>query len=154
MSDTMDGQKLGQTAPKQVLKKAGEFLKEYKELLAAIGFFAGGIFWVLGYFATKEELKGLRELTSGQNKVMSCLLQRHVQILEGEQELKSARDDLVTVMADLRKQTPGRGQPSEADVRNISRLEQQRDDIKGKITAAEKSVADARGAIMFSECEK
>ena len=77
-----------------------------------------------------------------------------MQILEGEQELKSARDNLVTVMADLRKQTPSRGQPSEADVRNMSRLEQQRDDIKGKIAAAEKSVADARGAIMFSECEK
>jgi hypothetical protein len=153
-SDATDGPNSGGATPIRALKKILDFLKEYKELFAAIAFFAGGVLWILGYFATKEELGALKDNTSKQNQTMSCLLRRHVQLLEGEQESKIARDDLLTVMADLRKQTPNRGTPSEADIRNISRLEQQRDEIKSKLSTAEKSVAEAKGAIMFRECEK
>ena len=96
----------------------------------------------------------LKDTTSRQNQTMSCLLRRHVQLLEGEQEAKIARDDLLTVMGNLKKQTPTRGTPSETDIRNISMLEQQRDEIKGRLNTAEKSVAEAKGAIMFRECEK
>jgi hypothetical protein len=130
------------------------FLKEYKELFAAIGFFAGSILWVFGYFATKEELGTLKDNTTKQNKTITCLLQRHVQLLEGEQDIKFAKDELIVALSDLKKQSPTHGQPSEGDIRTISRLEQQRDDIKNRLAEAEKSVSEAKGAIMFRECEK
>ena len=52
------GSDTAQTIPIGPIQKILEFLKEYKELFAAVAFFAGGILWILGYFATKEELGG------------------------------------------------------------------------------------------------
>lgn len=152
MSESTEKQDQG--APTRPLGMALRFLKDYKELFAAIAFFIGGTFWILGYFATKEELKNLKDVTAAQNQTWSCLLKTHVQLLEGEQDLKIARDDLVTVMGNLQRQTPTRRQPTEFDVREISRLQQQKVDIQNQLAAAEKSVADAKRAIMFRECDK
>ena len=66
-------------------------LDKYKELFAAIFFFVGGAVWIFQYFATKDELKSLREISAKQNNVISCLLDRHVQALEDEFELKTIR---------------------------------------------------------------
>src|ERR1700730_1174980 len=79
------------------------FVNDYKELMTTIAFFVGGILWVFGYFATKEEFHGLRDATSSQNKIMHCLLQKHVQLLEKTQELKINHDELINVEAKLRK---------------------------------------------------
>jgi hypothetical protein len=38
------------------------YLKDFKELIDIIVFLASGAVWTLDYFATKDELKSLREL--------------------------------------------------------------------------------------------
>jgi hypothetical protein len=137
-----------------LLEKILPVLKEYKELVTALAFFAGGILWVFGYFATKDELHALRDGTSAQNKLVICLLEKHVQLLEGEQVAKISRDDLIVVMTELSKQKPRRAQFSENDINNVVKLEQQRDDIKKKLDAAEKTILAAKESIMFRACEK
>src|SRR5271154_7189725 len=87
------------------LKTFIAFVKDYKELVAAIAFFVGGIFWVFGYFATKEEFHALRDATSSQNKVLICMLQMQVKLLEGELQSEVYRDELMTLKSDLRKKS-------------------------------------------------
>jgi hypothetical protein len=129
-------------------------IKEYKELIATIVFFVGGVLWIFGYFATKEELRGFREAASTQNKVLHCLLEKHVQLLEGKQKWKLSSDELMTVQEDIRKQVPTSAQFSENDIRKSVRLEQQREEIRTRISSAEKEITEATNAIMYRECEK
>ena len=82
------------------------------------------------------------------------MLQKHVEILEGEQELKNNHDELARIIADLRRITPSGGQLYDSDLVNISRFEQQRDELKAGITAAENTVAEAKKQIMFRVCEQ
>jgi hypothetical protein len=130
------------------------FMKEYKELIATIVFFLGGVSWVFGYFATKEELRVFRDTASTQNKILHCVLQKHVQLLEGKQQWKVSSDELMAIQEEIRKQAPTSAQFSENDIRKIVRLEQQRDEIKASINSAEKDVAEAKNAIMYRDCEK
>jgi hypothetical protein len=41
-------------------RKFLDILKEYKELIAILVFFLGGVLWMFGYFATKQQLTELR----------------------------------------------------------------------------------------------
>jgi len=136
------------------MEKAIALMKEYKELAATIVFFAGGVLWIFGYFATKEELRTFRETASDQNKTLHCLLQKHVQLLGGKQILKTSSDDLAALQEEIRRQTPSSVQFSDSDVRKIVRLEQQRDEIKSNIAFAEKEISDATKAIMSRMCER
>jgi hypothetical protein len=36
-------------------RKFLDILKEYKELIAILVFFLGGVLWMFGYFATKQQ---------------------------------------------------------------------------------------------------
>ena len=130
------------------------FVKEYKELVATIAFFIGGILWVFGYFATKEEFRALTDSTSKQNRLLNCLLQKHVQVLAGRHVLKVSYDDLITVQEEIRKQTPSGAQFSENDIKKIVKLERQRDELKDNIASAEKEISEASRAITYRECEK
>jgi hypothetical protein len=103
---------------------------------------------------TLKDLGELRETTIKRERVLNCLLDEHVQRLQAEHESKVYHDDLLAVEEDLRRQTPRQGQPSEIDLNRVTRLGQQRDDIKRRLESAEKLEADAKGAIMFGECEK
>jgi hypothetical protein len=129
------------------------YLKDFKELIDIIVFLASGAVWTLDYFATKDELKSLREITSNQHKLINCLLDKHVQILEGEQELKNDRDELIQVMASLKNSKPSQSQLAEPDPMSVSRSEQRQKDLEQKITADENAIAIAKKAIMSRECE-
>ena len=128
------------------LRKFIGFVNEYKELLTTITFFVGGILWVFGYFATKQEFHTFREATSGQNKTLHCLLQKHVQLLDAQQVAKTSQDELMGVELEIRRQTPSGAQ---FDMRTMLKLEQQKDDIMGKLAGAKKDAAEAKKAIMF-----
>jgi len=63
MSDSTDSAK----SDRGPLETLIHYLNEYKELVTALLFFAGGAVWIADYFATKDELKSLREMSSKQN---------------------------------------------------------------------------------------
>ena len=105
-----------------------ERLKEYKELLAIIVFFLGGVFWIQGQYPTKTDLKTeIGVLSCLLDKYMSLTqlqirgrdLERQAQELKDEiaafgsdhtpslspamkQELDSKKASLTTVLADLK----------------------------------------------------
>ena len=129
-------------------------IKEYKELIATIAFFVGGVLWIFGYFATKEELRVFRDTASIQNKTLHCLLQKHVQLLEGKHKRKLSLDELVAILEDIQKHAPTSIQISENDIKKITRLEQQKEEVRTRIAAAERDVSEATNALMYRECEK
>jgi hypothetical protein len=57
-------------------------LNRYKELIAIIVFFIGGISWLYGYFATKEQVK-----------VMKCLMNTNIEYIQYQLQQKLAFDE-------------------------------------------------------------
>jgi hypothetical protein len=158
------------------LEKFLTFVKEYKELATAIALLGTGIVWVVGIFATKEELHGLRDHTYGETKKLHCLMEKRYDSIEGRALTKIYSDELMKKRAELRtldptgtqfsgydtkkisqldrRQAPGGTQFSGPDPKNVVELEQTIDDYKGKLLAAEKEQSDADQAIRNRECEK
>lgn len=70
---------------KQKDKRSGFLLilGEYKELIAIIVFFVGGILWLYGFFATKREIKELK-----------CLLNTNVSIIHNQMMNKFLLEEL------------------------------------------------------------
>jgi hypothetical protein len=141
---------IGENLP---MKTIIALLKEYKEI-GTLTFFVGGILWVFGYFATKEELRSFREASSNQNKILNCLLEKHVRLLEAKQTLRTSFEDLIAVQEEIRRQAPSGPQLLENDLRKLIKLEQQRDEIKSNMAIAEKDAAEANKSIIYRECEK
>jgi uncharacterized protein YacL (UPF0231 family) len=132
------------------------YLNEYKELITAILFFAGGAAWVFNYFATKDELKTLREISAKQNQIVNCLLQKHVVILEGTQEIKDAHDNLDRIMPDLHKlqQSEKQSQLTETEIALMSRLDEQSVELKSNIATAENRIKQAKEDLQFRKCDQ
>ena len=59
-------------------------LKEYKEFIAILVFFFGGVLWILGYFATKKQVDDLR-----------CLLNANVDFIQGKIDAASLSQLLI-----------------------------------------------------------
>jgi hypothetical protein len=125
--------------------KFNAFLKEYKELIATVSFFAVGILGVLNYFATKEELK-----------TIDCLLQNHVQFLRGMRDQKTYGDEWTetTRMRMERLKKPQKGGQSSEQLNEIAQLEGRIADLKNKRDDAEKHALDAQYALDSRACEK
>jgi hypothetical protein len=106
------------------LAKIGAVVKNYKELIASIVFFVGGItssiIWLFAYFATKEEVKTL-----------DCLLQNHVQFLRGSQDQKTYDTDLIDtdVQIERLKRHPKGAQILPDEINRIAQLERRKEDI-------------------------
>jgi hypothetical protein len=109
---------------------------------------------VFGYFATKEEFHVLRDATSAETKKLHCLLQLHYNRLEGKELTKIYQDDLMTVLEYLKQQKPSGDQFSENDTKRIIQFEQQRDELRTKLLAAENQESEAEKSIRLRECEK
>lgn len=65
-------------------------LKEYKEFIAIIAFFMGGIMWIYGFFATKNEVKVLR-----------CLMNNQIILIEARINKKFLPAELARMKAEL-----------------------------------------------------
>lgn len=74
------------TPIQRVLKVAGQ----YKEMIAIIVFFLGGLSWILGYFATKQQAKELH-----------CTMQKNVDHLDSQMQLRFYQDELIDIGRDL-----------------------------------------------------
>jgi hypothetical protein len=57
-------------------------LNRYKELIAIIVFFIGGLSWLYGYFATKEQVR-----------VMKCLMNTNIEFIQYQLQQKLAFDE-------------------------------------------------------------
>ena len=66
-------------------------LKEYKEFLVILVFFAGGASWIYGYFATKAQLNEAR-----------CLLDANIEAVTHQLKKKLLYDDILLLERDLR----------------------------------------------------
>jgi hypothetical protein len=131
-----------------------KFINKYKELFAVLFFFIGGAVWIFEYFATKDELKLLRETATTQNKVINCLLDWHGKFLEAEHELKGDEDQLQETMIELNKSSAAQGRLTEFDVGDRTKFEQRKEEIERSIVNAEKTISDAKTEIFFRGCEK
>jgi hypothetical protein len=136
------------------LQKFFAVVKDYKELATAIAILAGGISWFLAYFATKEEFHKLSETTVSETRKLHCLMEKRYDRLEGKELAKIYRDDLMAILEDLKQQKPTGTQFSEYDTKKIIQLEQQRDELKDKIRAADNQESEAERSIRLRECEK
>jgi hypothetical protein len=109
---------------------------------------------IFEYFATKDELKLLRETTAKQNKIINCLLDRHGQFLEAEHELKSEQDELQETMTELNRSSAAQGRLTGFDVGSRTKFVQHKEELDRRIADAEKTISDARTVIMFRGCEQ
>jgi hypothetical protein len=91
VNDNTDQQEINASPIQRVARK----LNEYKELLTVLVFFFGGLIWIYGFFATKEQVEETRcimnaniEFLSNQmdyNNLSSMLLQNAREQFELEQ---------------------------------------------------------------------
>jgi len=135
---------------------SGEYIRRFDQRIQRADRHNRILCWwrIFGYFATKEELRAFRDTASFQNKTLHCLLQKHVQLLEGKHKRKLSLDELVAILEDIQKHAPTSIQISENDIKKITRLEQQKEEVRTRIAAAERDVSEATNALMYRECEK
>src|SRR5262245_7951462 len=65
-------------------------LKDYKEFIAILVFFIGGILWIFGYFATKKQLDELH-----------CLMNANVDFIQGRMEAANLSQLMVQNIEEL-----------------------------------------------------
>jgi hypothetical protein len=117
------------------LKAAGE----YKEFVALVAFFMGGIFWAFAYFATKEQLKQIQcimsaNMASLQGRMNSASLQQL--LVENTQETFSLNKPVLT--------------PEE--MVKLSKLKVAAPEIARKLADAENDIAKALTKLQSGEC--
>ena len=82
-------------------------LKEYKEFVAVLVFFLGGVTWAYGVFATQQQINQLK-----------CLLNTNISLIHNQtqsrfllQELTSKQMHLAEILERQANGKPGRGDP-------------------------------------------
>jgi hypothetical protein len=119
-----------------------EALNRYKELIAIIFFFIGGISWLYGYFATKEQMR-----------VMKCLMNTNIEFIQYQLQQKLAFDERRQYDAEhLRLETSEKH--SREDDLNLHDLEQRIDLAKKKAETAISKIAEAEHILQSNECEE
>ena len=67
-------------------------LSEYRELLTVIIFFVGGVLWVFGYFATKDQLKEVK-----------CLMNANMDFIQGQMDSTNLSQILIQNLQEQRR---------------------------------------------------
>ena len=113
------------------LKSALLWLNQVKEILAIIVFFAGGLIWVVNYFATRDALDQL-----------DCFTRVNVRRLQATENVNYTQQQARTTRSDLRDQQrllkAAQAQPNPAS-EDLNAYQTQIDDLNAKI----KSFADS-----------
>src|SRR5262249_45391437 len=121
-------------------RKFLDTLKQYKELIAILVFFLGGVICVFGYFATKNQLTGLR-----------CWMVANVVFVQGRMHAASVSNLCVYDIEDLRALNEKATLNADERVRK-RRLEIARDEIARKLAAAESATVQALNKLTSGEC--
>lgn len=139
--------------PPQIVTNSGEVgqrpsnpfidaLNKYKELIAVIVFFIGGVSWLYGYFATKEQVS-----------VMKCLMNANIEFVQYQLQQKLALDERRQEDAQhLRLETAPTRTPE--DVLNMRELEQQIALAKKRAEDALSKIDEAEHILQSDACEE
>jgi hypothetical protein len=121
-------------------RKFLDTLKEYKELIAILVFFLGGVLWMFGYFATKQQLTELR-----------CWMRANVEFVQARMDGANLSDLSVKNIEDL---TALNEKPTlTADERTKKhRLEIAKDEIARKLAATESTSVAAMKKLTSGQC--
>ncbi|WP_157973675.1 hypothetical protein [Tropicimonas sp. IMCC34043] len=119
-------------------------LKDYKEFVAILVFFLGGLLWVYGVFATQKQVDQIK-----------CLLNTNISLIHNQtqsrfllQELTSKQLSLAEVIERGNAGTPHRG-----DRRLALQLETEIDLLKDKVKDAEDASAESLDLLKKSACD-
>jgi hypothetical protein len=132
-----------QAAPETLTSAVQELVKilgPWKELITILLIFGGGFVWVLGYFATKQQVTELK-----------CYARESVALARAETALKISFDELVQKTVQIEKLESRSRDPSftESDRLDLKRfqrefkdLEERRKASQARFERAEKSLTD------------
>jgi hypothetical protein len=121
---------------KTVLQKLGE----YKEFIALLAFFLGGVFWIFAYFATKEQLKSIQ-----------CLMNANLTAIQGRMDYAS----LSQLMIQNFEETASlEGKPSLTAAETVKRnqLKTAANEISRKLAEAETAISQGLNKLRSGEC--
>jgi hypothetical protein len=117
-------------------------LKDYKELIAILVFFLGGVLWMFGYFATKKQLTELR-----------CLMLTNVEFIQGSMDVASLSDLSLKNSEDLTALNDKTTLTADEKARKL-RLEMAKDEIARKIATAQSTTERSMEKLRSGECNK
>ena len=123
-------------------RKFLDILKEYKELIAILVFFLGGVLWMFGYFATKQQLTELR-----------CWMRANVEFVQGRMDAANLSDLSVKNIEELTMLSE-KGTLSASEKARKLRLEQAKDEIARKLAAAESTSVGAMKKLTSGQCSE
>jgi hypothetical protein len=136
-------------------QKLFEYIRAYHELLAIIAVLVGFVMWTVGYFATKSEVKEIREISERQVQKLRCLLRLNIEWLAGEQVWKIGNDEITKIEQDIRTVTPLAGVlPDVATMHRIVELERQREERKKDLDIARLQKTESKNRLMQGGCEQ
>jgi hypothetical protein len=121
-------------------RKFLDTLKAYKELIAILVFFLGGVLWMFGYFATQKQLTELR-----------CWMVANVEFVQGRMDAASLSDLSVKNIEDLTALNEKATLSADERARK-RRLEIANDEIARKLAAAESATVQALNKLTSGEC--
>ena len=117
-----------------------QFLKDAKELITIILFFAAGIVWLYAAFATKHYVGSVK-----------CLLGATIERIDNEAQSKQLLTDMVDLNVQLKK-LEGAGLPAAEFISQSEALKQKIDDSKTKKQLADEIVKKASERVQHGEC--
>jgi hypothetical protein len=123
-------------------RKFLNILKEYKELIAILVFFLGGVLWMFGYFATKQQLTELR-----------CWMRANVEFVQGRMDAANLSDLSVKNIEDLTALSEKATLSADEKARK-HRLEMAKDEIARKLAAAESTSVGAMKKLTSGQCSE
>jgi hypothetical protein len=123
-------------------RKFLDIVKEYKELIAILVFFLGGVLWMFGYFATKQQLTELR-----------CWMRANVEFVQGRMDAANLSDLSVKNIEDLTALSEKATLSADEKARK-HRLEMAKDEIARKLAAAESTSVGAMKKLTSGQCSE
>ena len=123
-------------------RKFLDILKEYKELIAVLVFFLGGVLWMFGYFATKKQLTELR-----------CWMHANVEFVQGRMDAANLSDLSVKNIEELTALSEKATLSADEKARK-HRLEMAKDEISRKLAAAESTSVGAMKKLTSGQCSE
>jgi hypothetical protein len=120
------------------IKKLISVLKDFKELIALVAFFAGGAVWTVNYFATRQQL----EDTKAQMEEYRCISETSFQMIQGSMSADFMEQVNRSAKRELRETRQALQNPKLSSEIKTSLLQQQEDlenqieDFKGTKTKA------------------
>ncbi|ARN73958.1 hypothetical protein [Oceanicoccus sagamiensis] len=135
-------------------------LNEYKEFISILIFFAGGLFWIYGFFATKSQVETMREGTHVQVSKLNCVLEQNVKMLRGKMEFQYFTDLLEENKQEIRevRRFIRNARQDQQDVHDneeqLLELEEQRSELKTEREKFKRTMEQALDSLTTDGCNK